>query len=158
MNTSESNLDIPEQEPCAFCDYLSGARPFTTLYRDDLIAVLVTREQRGIGHLLVLPVRHYPTLLESESNERHAMMDALAWAAETIDTAFERPGIAVWQNNGTAAHQAIPHLHFHIAGTLAGGGTDFVNVPELTLEQTDRIAAQIVAAIRIAPDLGSTPR
>lgn len=157
MSNSESNLDIPEQVPCAFCDYLNGARPFTILYRDDLVAVLVTREQRGIGHLLVLPIRHYPTLLESESNERHAMMDTLAWAAATIDTAFERPGIAVWQNNGTAAHQAIPHLHFHIAGTLAGGGTDFGDVPELTVEQTDQIAAQIMEAIRIAPDLGSTP-
>lgn len=158
MNDSESSLDIPEQEPCAFCDYLSGVRPFTVLYRDDLIAVLVTREQRGIGHLLVLPVRHYPTLLESESDERHAMMDTLAWAAAAIDATFERPGIAVWQNNGTAAHQAIPHLHFHIAGTLTGGGTDFGDVPELTVEQTDQIAAQILAAIRIAPDLGLTPR
>ena len=57
MSDNDSSLDIPEQEPCAFCDYLSGARPFTILYRNDLIAVLVTREQRAIGHLLVLPVR-----------------------------------------------------------------------------------------------------
>ncbi|WP_072815868.1 HIT family protein [Rhodococcus zopfii] len=154
MNDSDSSLDIPEQEPCAFCDYLSGARPFTILCRNDLIAVLVTREQRGIGHLLVLPVRHYPTLLESEPHERHAMMDTLAWAAAAIDAAFERPGIAVWQNNGTAAHQAIPHLHFHIAGTLPGGGTDFDDVPELAVEQTDQIAAQIMAAIQTVPELG----
>lgn len=158
MKENGSSLDIPEQEPCAFCDYLSGVRPFTVLYRNDLIAVLVTREQRGIGHLLVLPVRHYPTLLESEPPERHAMMDTLAWAAAAIDAAFERPGIAVWQNNGTAAHQAIPHLHFHIAGTLTGGGTEFGDVPELTVEQTDQIAAQILAAIRIGPDFGPTPR
>lgn len=155
MNDSDSSLDIPEQEPCAFCDYLSGARPFTILYRNDLIAVLVTREQRGIGHLLVLPVRHYPTLLESEPHERHAMMDALAWAAAAIDAAFERPGIAVWQNNGTAAHQAIPHLHFHIAGTLPGGGTEFDDVPELTVGQTDRIASQILAVMPAGPEFGS---
>lgn len=145
MNDSDSSLDIPTQESCAFCDYLSGARPYTILCRSDLVAVLVTREQRGIGHLLVLPVRHYPTLLESESGERHAMIDTLAWSAAAIDAAFERPGIAVWQNNGTAAHQAIPHLHFHVAGTLPGGGTNSDDVPELTVEQTDRIAAKIMA-------------
>lgn len=145
MNDTDSSLDIPTQEPCAFCDYLSGARPYTILCRSDLVAVLVTREQRGIGHLLVLPVRHYPTLLESESGERHAMIDTLAWSAAAIDAAFERPGIAVWQNNGTAAHQAIPHLHFHVAGTLPGGGTNFDDVPELAVEQTDRIAAKIMA-------------
>ena len=158
MNDSHSSLDIPEKDPCAFCDYLGGVRPFTVLYRDDLIAVLVTREQRGIGHLLVLPVRHSPTLLESEPHERHALMDTLAWAAAAIDATFERPGIAIWQNNGTAAHQTIPHLHFHIAGTLTQGGTDFGDVPELTVEQTDQIDAQILAAIRINPDLGSIPR
>lgn len=146
MNDTTTNLDIPEQEPCAFCDYLNGARPFTILCRDDLVAVLVTREQRGIGHLLVLPVRHYPTLLESNAPERHKIMDTLAWAASAIDAAFERPGIAVWQNNGKAAHQAIPHLHFHIAGTIPGGGTDFDDVPELSVEQTDRIAEQILTA------------
>lgn len=157
MNDSDSSLDIPQQEPCAFCDYLNGVRSFTVLYRDDLVAVLVTREQRGIGHLLVLPVRHYPTLLESEADERHSMMDTLAWAAAAIDAAFERPGIAIWQNNGTAARQAIPHLHFHIAGTLSGGGTDFGDVPELAVEQTDRIAAQILEAVRNTPDLKSNP-
>jgi histidine triad (HIT) family protein len=157
MNDTESSINIPEQEPCAFCDYLRGVRPFTVLYRDKLIAVLVTREQRGIGHLLVLPVRHYPTLLESARDERHAMMDTLAWAAAAIDVAFERPGIAVWQNNGTSAHQAIPHLHFHVAGTLTGGGTDFGDVPELSVEQTSQIAARILEAIRADPELESRP-
>jgi len=79
------------------------------------------------------------------------MIDTLAWAASAIDAAFERPGIAVWQNNGTAAHQAIPHLHFHIAGTLLGGGTDFDDAPELTIAQTDQIAAKILVT---APEEG----
>lgn len=143
MSETTSSLDIPEQKPCAFCDYLSGARPFTILRRDTLVAVLVTREQRGVGHLLVIPVRHYPTLLESDRAERHAIIDTVAWAAAAIDAAYERPGIAVWQNNGTAAHQAIPHLHFHVAGTLPAGGTDFDDVPELSVEETDRIAQRI---------------
>jgi histidine triad (HIT) family protein len=143
MNETDSSLDLPKQESCAFCDYLSGTRPFTVLCRNTLIAVLVTREQRGIGHLLVIPVRHYPTLLESESAERHAIIDALAWAAAAIDVVFERPGIAVWQNNGTAAGQAIPHLHFHVAGTLPAGGTDFNKVRELSIEETEQIAAKI---------------
>jgi histidine triad (HIT) family protein len=140
---TDSNLDLPEAEPCAFCDYLSGRRPYTVLCRSDIVAVLVTREQRGIGHLLVLPTRHYPTLLEATEAERHALIDTLAAAAKVIDEAYERPGIAIWQNNGTAAHQAIPHLHFHVAGTLPGGGTDFGEVPELSVEETDRIANKL---------------
>ncbi|QAY69483.1 HIT family protein [Xylanimonas protaetiae] len=154
MSQAESNLTLPQDGRCAFCDYLSGARPYTVLSRDDLVAVLVTREQRGIGHLLVLPVRHCPTLLEATEPERHALIDTIARAAHAVDEAFARPGIAVWQNNGTAAHQAIGHLHFHVAGTLPGGGTDFGDVPELSVEATDLIGERIRKGARRA---GSWP-
>jgi len=143
--TSDS-LDLPEDEPCAFCDYLGKRRPYTIVCKSETVAVLVTREQRGIGHLLVMPIRHYPTLLECTMDERHALIDTLAAAAGAIDKAYKRPGIAVWQNNGIAAHQAIGHLHFHVAGTLSDGGTDFGTVPELSIEQTDAIRDDILAA------------
>lgn len=105
--------------------------------------MFVTREQRGIGHVLVIPTRRHPTLLDATPEERHALVDAVALISRAIDAAFERPGIAVWQNNGLPAHQTIPHLHFHVAGTLPGGGTEFGDVPELTVEQTDAIAGKI---------------
>lgn len=144
---SQSNLDLPDEDkPCSFCDYLSGKRPYTILCRSDLLAVLVTREQRGIGHALVIPVRHFPTLLESTQLERHALIDTVNAVAAAIDEAFERPGIAVWQNNGTAAHQAIPHFHFHVAGTLPEGGTEFGEVRELSLKETERIARALAEA------------
>lgn len=143
---TESSLDVPyEDKPCSFCDYLSGRRPYTVLCKTDLVAVLVTREQRGIGHLLVIPTRHYPTLLESTQPERHALIDTLSAAAAAIDEAYERPGIAIWQNNGTAAHQAIPHFHFHVAGTLPQGGTDFGEVREISVEATDSIGRKLLA-------------
>ncbi|MFE3984438.1 HIT family protein [Nocardia tengchongensis] len=145
---TDSSLDVPQTERCAFCDYLNGRRPFTILCKSETVAILVTREQRGIGHVIVVPVRHVPTLLELDEIERHALIDAVAAVAGAIDDAFERPGIAVWQNNGTAAHQTIPHVHFHVAGTLPGGSTEFGDVPELSVGETDRIAAQIRAASR----------
>lgn len=141
----QTSIDVPPGDPCAFCDYLSGARPYTVLFRGDLASVLVTREQRGVGHVLVIPNRHCPTLLEASEPELHALIELVASVSSLIDEAFERPGIAIWQNNGLSAHQAIPHLHFHVAGTLPGGGTDFAEVPELTLEGTDAIAAKLDA-------------
>ncbi|WP_280410271.1 HIT family protein [Nocardia brasiliensis] len=143
---TDTSLDVPKTDRCAFCDYLSGRRPFTVLCRSEKVAILVTREQRGIGHVIVIPTRHVPTLLELDEKERHAIIDAVAAVAGAIDDAFERPGIAVWQNNGIAAHQTIPHVHFHVAGTLPGGSTEFGDVPELSVEETDRIAARIRAA------------
>lgn len=134
---------MPARQPCAFCDYLSGRRPYTILWRERDVAVMVTREQRGVAHLLVLPLRHKETILDVLSGEAQSLMIAIRDAASAIDQAFERPGISIWQNNGLPAHQMIPHLHFHVAGTLPGGGTDFGEVPELSVRETDAIAAKL---------------
>jgi histidine triad (HIT) family protein len=133
-------LDVPQPERCSFCDYLAGMRPFSIVDRSPLTAILVTREQRGVGHILVVPVAHRPTLLDLEPAEASAVMATVIAGAAAITRAFKPRGIAVWQNNGIPANQTIPHVHFHIAGTLPDGGTEFGDVPELSVEQTDQIA------------------
>lgn len=138
-----SYLQVPDAYPCAFCDYLNGARPYTILHRDNDAAVLVTREQRGISHLLVVTTRHVQSILELRDEESHSVMDLLRKSATAIDAVDRRPGISVWQNNGVPAHQAIPHLHFHIAGTLEEGGTERDEVRELGIQETNAIAERL---------------
>jgi histidine triad (HIT) family protein len=133
-------LVLPDGE-CSFCAYLSGERPYTILATGVLTAVLVTYEQRGIGHVLVIPRAHRPTLLELERDEASAVMAATVVAARAISDAFDPSGIAVWQNNGIPAHQSVPHLHVHVAGTLPDGARRRGRVPRLTVAQTDDIAA-----------------
>lgn len=137
---SKSNIDLPENDTCAFCAYLKGERPYTILSRTDKTATFVTREQRGHPHLLILPLRHVPTILELTDEEAAAVAVEVRNAAFLIDRAYSKPGIAVWQNNGVPAGQAINHVHFHVAGTLPGGGTEFGDVEEISVEQTDKIA------------------
>lgn len=143
------SLELPQQITCAFCDYLAGKRPYTTVWRDDQVAVLVTREQRGKAHLLVMPVAHVETLLDLPDALTQTMMTAVRNAAAVIDQAVNPRGIAVWQNNGVPAGQAIRHLHFHVAGTLSAGGTDFGKVPELSVAETDAIAAMLSPAVAV---------
>ncbi|MCV7153474.1 HIT family protein [Mycolicibacterium pyrenivorans] len=107
--SGESALDIPDNAACAFCDYLSGRRPFTVAARTDEIAVLVTREQRGLPHLLVVPTTHRETIVDLRDSEVVALAIGVRAAARAIDDAYQRPGIA---------DQTIAHVHFHVAGTL----------------------------------------
>lgn len=138
-----NSLDMPMSDQCAFCAYLNGTRPYTILARTNLVAVFVTREQRGLPHLLVLPTEHRPTVLDLTDDEAEAVGLWIRDVARAIDTSYGRPGIAVWQNNGLPAHQTIDHTHFHLAGTLDGGGTDWGDVPELTLDETNAIGDRI---------------
>lgn len=105
--------------------------------------MLVTREQRGLSHVLVTTVRHAPTLLDLRDDEATAVMTWLRHAAAAIELAERSDGIAVWQNNGVSAGQAIGHFHFHVAGTLPSGGTEFGDVPELDVASTDQIAHRL---------------
>lgn len=140
-------LHMPTNGDCAFCAYLDNARPFTFLWRDKKVAVLVTREQRGIDHLLVLPRQHYATVLDVPDSDSRGLMIAIRDAAQTISRTSDPKGIAVWQNNGVPAHQAIAHLHFHVAGTFPGGGTELGEVPELSVAATDKIASGLLPHI-----------
>jgi len=140
-----SHLVMPHEGECAFCAYIKGERPYTILSRTSDTVTLVTREQRGDPHLLVLPIRHAPTLLDLSNAELASVGVALQTAARNIDRKYRKPGIAVWQNNGAPAGQAISHFHFHVAGTLARGGTEFGKVREMSVEETDAIAKRLLS-------------
>jgi len=136
-------LRLPPDDPCSFCEYLAGSRPYTILERDEITATLVTWEQRGNGHLLVIPVRHRATLMDLDEAERHALMDGVVRATKAVAEAYDVEGVAVWQNNGIPAHQSVPHVHFHVAGTIEGGGTIWGDVERLPVEETDKIADRL---------------
>jgi histidine triad (HIT) family protein len=134
-------LELPPDDPCWFCRYLAGTVPYTILERHDLTATLVTFEQRGQGHVLVIPIRHLNTIADLSPREQWAVMDGVGRVTRAIIGAFDPRGIAVWQNNGIPAHQTVPHVHVHVAGTLATGGTLWGQVPRLPTNRTDEIAA-----------------
>lgn len=138
-----SSIITPEPKPCAFCAYLRKERPFTFVFRDSHIAILVTREQRGEPHLLVIPLRHVETVLEISDQEATQLAIGVRDAARAIEQEYKPSGISIWQNNGTPASQSIGHVHFHVAGTLEEGGTDWGAVPELPLEKTEEIAVRL---------------
>jgi histidine triad (HIT) family protein len=138
-----SNIILPPDGDCAFCAYLRGDRPYTILWRTNSTAVFVTREQRGEPHLLVLPIRHAETILDLNDEEIVELSLSVKNIAKLIDQKYQKDGIAVWQNNGKAAGQAFSHVHFHVAGTLSGSGTEWGPVPELSLIETEEIAEKL---------------
>lgn len=142
------SIDVPVEDRCAFCDYLSGRRPYTVVRRNDLSAIFVTQEQRGRSHVLVVPTSHRRTILDVLPNEACAVMKDVIDVAKAIESTEEPEGIAIWQNNGLAADQKIAHVHFHVAATLPGGGTERGYVDEISLAETDEIASRLRSAFR----------
>ena len=82
-------LVLPPSRPCPFCKYLARERPYTILDRQQRTAMLVTHEQRGRGHLLVVPIAHRETILDLTAEEQSAVMADVVRASHAIIGAYD---------------------------------------------------------------------
>lgn len=142
-------IDVPQRDRCPFCSYIAGRTQFALVEElADTLALLPPR-QCGLGHVLVIPKRHAPTLLDLDSSEAVAVMRHVHRVAHAIAKAFDPAGLNVFQNNGLTAGQTVPHYHVHIVPSYPGDppgrifrSEDFERTP---YEELLRIAARIVA-------------
>ena len=143
-------LDIPNHDRCPFCGNIAG-RNQCAVVEDlaDTFAFLNPR-QFGLGHVLVIPKRHAPTLLDLRPEEAVAVMRHVHRVVGAIVGAFDPAGLNVFQNNGSTAGQTVAHYHVHIVPSYPGdppGGRifrseDFERTP---YEERLVVAARIIA-------------
>jgi histidine triad (HIT) family protein len=107
-------IAIPQREPCPFCENLAGRHPCAFIAQHDLYSSFVNPRQFEKGTLLVIPNRHAPTLLDLHSDELTAMFLHAQNLIRALNKAFSPDGYNVYQNNGIAAGQSVPHYHLHI--------------------------------------------
>ncbi|MCT4715619.1 HIT domain-containing protein [Enterobacteriaceae bacterium H18W14] len=142
------SLILPDNTECAFCRYLNGEIPYTIVMKDKHIAVMVTKEQRGYPHLLVIPTRHCETILQLSDTECSKLLKVLRDVSIAIEKEYNVEGISVWQNNGISSNQTINHLHFHVAGTTKNQGTIWGEVEESSLSITEGISKKILNSLK----------
>lgn len=99
---------------CVFCDIITGRMPASFVYRDDRVAAFMDLRQAVPGHVLIVPLRHIPDLYAlDEATAGHLM--AIAVRVAKALAADQRPaGLNLWQSNGEAGGQEVPHVHLHV--------------------------------------------
>ena len=99
---------------CIFCSIIAGQEPSVHIYRDQSFLVLMDKYPINPGHTLVMPIRHYETLLHMPPPEVGKLYSLVPAIAKAIVSAVKADGFNVGQNNGIAANQIVPHVHVHI--------------------------------------------
>ncbi len=99
---------------CIFCSIISGQEPCVQIRRENGILVLMDKYPINPGHALLMPTRHYETLLEMPPAEVGNLYSMVPTIARAIVSAVDADGFNVGQNNGIAANQIVPHVHIHI--------------------------------------------
>jgi len=66
------------------------------------------------GHTLLIPKRHYATLLDANDALLAKLIKATKKIASAVMKGIKAEGFNIGINNYKAADQIIPHLHVHI--------------------------------------------
>ena len=88
------SVDSGRQDRCSFCAILARQRPFTILDENALVSMLVTHEQRGLGHVLVIPTQHRKTILD-HTPHRAVARDGRAMKSRAAELPADRDASGV---------------------------------------------------------------
>jgi histidine triad (HIT) family protein len=97
-----------------FGKIIDGEIPCHRVYEDDHVLAFLDVGPVSRGHTLVIPKERIAHLHELSDASAAAIGRVLPRLCRSILAATGATAYNVLQNNGSAAHQAVNHVHFHI--------------------------------------------
>lgn len=106
-----------DEQSCTFCLQLkkNKDKDHFILKRFKNTVVMLNLYPYNAGHLLLLPLHHYPDFVTMPPEVRSEMMELITASTKILKEVLKAPGINVGLNLGKAAGAGIPsHLHMHV--------------------------------------------
>jgi len=103
---------------CIFCKIISGAIPCHKILETEKTLAFLDINPLSEGHALVIPKYHCVKLHELPPEQMADTGPVLVKVAKAVGATDYN----ILQNNGTAAHQAVKHVHFHIIPRIGEEG------------------------------------
>lgn len=102
---------------CLFCRIVAGGIPATIVARDDDFLAFPDIAPKAPVHLLVIPVRHVPSIAGAAAlDDRQRAAMPLFIARVAAEAGLDDSGYRVTTNHGPDARQSVFHLHWHVMG------------------------------------------
>jgi diadenosine tetraphosphate (Ap4A) HIT family hydrolase len=108
-------------EDCVFCSIIDGDGEATILLETDEYLCLLDKYPVTEGHALVAPKEHIQYLEQADSS---SLFEFLEEAITEVTHRYDPDATNIGINNGPAAGQTIPHLHWHIIPRYEGDMED----------------------------------
>jgi len=97
-----------------FAKILRGEIPNITVYEDKNTLAFMDIMPQMQGHTLVIPKEPAETLFELSDGAASNLITKVKHVAKAVKKGLHADGITLFQLNGSAAGQTVPHIHFHI--------------------------------------------
>ena len=96
--------------------------PATIVYEDADTLAFMDIDPIIKGHTLVIPKTCYDPVTETPDEVLSKLMSVCKRIAAAQVRALGADGVNIIQNNGAAAGQVVPHIHFHVIPRFEGDG------------------------------------
>jgi histidine triad (HIT) family protein len=114
MSPKQSKTD------CVFCKIIGGEIPSKMVYKDAEVAVFADIQPVTPVHLLVVSVKHIPSLAVMADSDTPLVGKMVAVANKVArEQGLADRGYRLIINSGADAGQLVPHLHIHLMGGRA---------------------------------------
>ncbi|WP_130619295.1 HIT family protein [Dyella amyloliquefaciens] len=107
---------------CPFCDIAAGRLGASVVAQTDRVMAFLDLRQAVVGHVLVIPRQHVDTIFEIDPELAGEVMQLGVRVAQALREAFHPAGLNLWQSNGAAGGQEVPHFHLHVQPRRVGDG------------------------------------
>jgi histidine triad (HIT) family protein len=130
-----------------FSKILRGEIPCHRVYEDDHVLAFLDINPLSRGHTLVIPKEPAETLDQLSDDAAAALGRVLPRIARAVVAVTGVREFNVLQNNGSLAHQAVHHVHFHIIPKHPDGSGLGIAWRSTSLADGAELAAQIAAKV-----------
>ncbi|HYH47094.1 MAG TPA: HIT family protein [Thermoanaerobaculia bacterium] len=105
---------MSDHQPTIFDKILAGEIPSHRVYEDEHVLAFLDIGPLSPGHTLVIPKERKAQLHQLSDEAAAALGRALPRICRAVMAATGATAYNVLQNNGSAAHQVVMHVHFHV--------------------------------------------
>ena len=112
---------MPHQ-PTIFDKIIAGEIPCHKVYEDEHVLSFLDIGPLSSGHTLVIPKERVAHLHQLSDEAGAALGRVLPRICRAVMSATGATAYNILQNNGSAAHQVVMHVHVHIVPKIADKG------------------------------------
>ncbi len=102
---------MPQPQSCPFCDIVDGDDAATVLVESERYLCILDAYPVTEGHALAFPKTHFKRLSQVDGAALYRFVET---AVDEVVRRYDPDGINIGINDGSAAGQTIPHVHWHI--------------------------------------------
>ena len=110
---------------CIFCKIAAGVIPAAVIYENEHLLAFLDVAPLAEGHVLIIPRDHFALVTDLPYSVSAEIAAAVPRLGRAVMDVTKAAGFNMLVNNGEAAGQVVPHVHFHLIPRVPGDGLGY---------------------------------